>query len=728
MITQSVTRFRATLLCILASVPHLMPVHAEGDPSRPDAIEPKTVLAIMERVADWQFANPSKHKPTDWTQAAGYTGIMALAGISPDSKYRDAMVRMGEENQWQPGPRVYHADDHCVGQTYAELYFQLREPKMIEPMRARFDGILANPHEGTLQFKTPGNQDRWSWCDALFMAPPAWLRMYVATGTTSYLDLSVDHWWRTSDYLYDKEEHLYYRDSTYFEKRESNGAKVFWGRGNGWVMGGLVRMLQYLPSNHPSRQRFEEQYKQMCAKLLTCQQDDGMWRASLLDPAGYPLKETSSSGFYTYAFAWGVNQGLLDRTSYEPAVRKAWAALVSCVQNDGKLTHVQPIGEDPKKFPDDSTEIYGTGAFLLAGSEVYRMAVLEKTKPRIISVTNPGDFHRACETVEVDLGESGMAPVVMDALTSRILNSQVITNHLLFQTDLAPGETRGFLLLAPGSVAGVPPADVKTFCRFVPERMDDFAWESDRIAHRMYGPALVTGEGTVSSGVDVWVKSTRQMVINKWYKSGDYHTDHGEGLDGYSVAHNSKPTRGCGGLGIWDGKKLHVSGNFKSQRVIANGPVRSEFELTYDAWDAAGRKVSEVKRMSIDAGSNFTRVTSTFTCDGNQPLNLGIGIAYRDGGDVTSDLKQGWLAYWEPESGKNGHTACGLVLPSGVKQFTKDNANLLAIVEAQPGKPHTYYLGAGWSKSGDFPDAKAWEAAVQGIARRVKAPLVVKLK
>ena len=120
----------------------------------------------------------------------------------------------------------------------------------------------------------------------------------------------------------------------------------------------------------------------MSAKLLTCQQDDGMWRASLLDPADYPLKETSSSGFYTYAFAWGVNQGLLDRKSYEPAVRKAWTALVSCVQNDGKLTHVQPIGADPQKFPDDSTEIYGVGAFLLAGSEIHRMAALENTKPR----------------------------------------------------------------------------------------------------------------------------------------------------------------------------------------------------------------------------------------------------------------------------------------------------------------------------------------------------------
>ena len=139
-------------------------------------------------------------------------------------------------------------------------------------------------------------------------------------------------------------------------------------------MGGLVRMLQHLPAGDPDRGRFEQQFKEMSATILACQQDDGLWRSSLLDPASYPLKETSGSGFYTYALAWGVNNGLLERAKYEPAVLKAWAALVACVAADGKLTHVQPIGADPKKFAEDATEVYGVGAFLLAGSEVYRLA------------------------------------------------------------------------------------------------------------------------------------------------------------------------------------------------------------------------------------------------------------------------------------------------------------------------------------------------------------------
>jgi rhamnogalacturonyl hydrolase YesR len=692
-------------------------------------IKPQAVLEVMERVADWQLAHPSKHPPTDWTQGAGYAGIMALAGISESPKYRDAMLAMGATNQWALGRRKYHADDHTVGQIYCELFLQDRDPKMIAMMRKQFDDILANPHEGSLQFKTPGNQDRWSWCDSLFMSPPAWVRLTAVTGDDRYLQFAVTNWWRTSDYLYDAKHCLYFRDSTYFEKREANGEKVFWGRGNGWVMGGLVRMLQYLPSNHPDRARFIKQFQDMAGAVLKCQQTDGLWRASLLDPSNYPLKETSSSGFYTYALTWGVNQGLLDRASFEPAVRHAWAALVSCVQADGKLTHVQPIGADPKHFAEDTTEIYGAGAFLLAGSEIYRLAVVASSKPVRVQVKNPAAFARHTETVAVTIEKLPQAPVVLDGPTSRILDSQVVGDELLFQVDFAAGAAKEYLILPRAALAAVPSPLLKTFARFVPERMDDFAWESDRIAHRMYGPALIAGEGTISSGVDVWVKRTRNLVLNKWYASGDYHKDHGEGLDCYAVSHGKIPTRGCGGLGIWDGTKLAVSRNFTTQRVIATGPVRSEFELTYETWDATGRKVSEVKRMSIDANSNFTRAESTFTTDDSAPLTVGVGIAKRDEKGVQAeDLKSGWLTYWETPTGQNGNTCCALIFPAGVKEFTKDEANFLAITSATPGKPFVYYLGAGWSKSGDFADADAWQQCTADFARRLATPLEVKLQ
>jgi len=721
------TDYRASIKLDRPAQTRILPVSGVAGSFAPlsDAIEPRAILSAMERVADWQLAHPSRHDPTDWTQGAGDAGIMALAGISGDPKYRDAMLRMGEQTHWKLGRRLYHADDHAVGQTYAELYLQYRDPKMIAPMQTQFDRILANPPNfPSLDFTQKDIGDLWSWCDSLFMAPPTWMRLYAVTGEERYRDFAVTHWWRTSDYLYDTEEHLFFRDSTYFDKRESNGAKIFWSRGNGWVMAGLVRVLEYLPTNDPARDRFDRQFKEMSAAVLQCQQPDGLWRSSLLDPESYPLKETSGSGFYTYALAWGINQGLLDRKTFEPTVRRAWTALVGCVTTEGKLTHVQPIGADPRRFDQQATEVYGVGAFLLAGSEVYRMAVLETAKPVRVEVRNSADFSRSTETVSVTLDKLPEGAVVMDGLGSRILGSQPIGSELLFQVDLAPRETRRYVVVASNALAAVPPPIIKTYARFVPERMDDFAWESDRIAFRMYGPALITGEGTISSGVDVWVKSTRDLVINKWYRSGDYHADHGEGLDGYKVG----PTRGCGGLGLWDGSQLHVSGNFATQRVIATGPIRSVFELTYAAWDAGGRTLSEVKRLSIDANSNFTRAESTFTSDRKSAFLIGIGIVKREGkGTVVEDRKQGWLAYWEPDMPPNGHTGCGVILPEGVKDFTTDGTHLLAVGRAKPGKPYVYYFGAGWSKSGDFCDAAAWEKAVKDCSRRLASPLRVSL-
>jgi unsaturated rhamnogalacturonyl hydrolase len=743
--------------------------------AQPADLAPKPVLEIMQRVADWQLANPSQHKPTDWTCGAGDAGFMALAGISGDAKYRDAMLAMSETNCWQLGPKKFHADDHAVGQTYCELYFLYRDPKMIAPMRERFDSILAEPSKvESLAFDQPKHMagENWSWCDSLFMAPPAWLRLYRATGDERYLNFMLKEWWRTTDYLYDKDEHLYFRDSTYFKKTEANGKKVFWGRGNGWVMGGLVRVLQYLPTNHPERPRFEQLFKDMAAKILTCQQPDGLWRASLLDPASYPLKETSASGFYTYALAWGVNQGLLDRALFEPAVRKAWAALVGCVDADGKLTHVQPIGADPKHFKEDATEVYGVGAFLLAGSEVYRLAILENNNAITVKVTNSANFWRESETVEIDpstLTTTNGAYVfaVMEGASSRILDSQPYSelnkqpgserpheSKLLFQVDLSPVETRTFsiFVLDVAALDYLPKPIVKTFARFVPERLDDFAWESDRIAHRAYGQALAKSpEHTISSGADVWIKKDRELTVDRMYATKHYHEDNGSFMDDYRVG----KSRGCGGLGIWDGKNLFVSGNWMTWKLITTGPIRSEFELTYDAWDAGnGRKVSEVKRFSIDAGSWLTKVSSTISSEDKSPLTIGVGLAERACPTnreefIAHDLTEGWMTYWQPEDQPKGTTAVAILLPkNSVKEFTNDNPampdsvkhanvpqpthegypairNQLAITQVEIGKPFEYYFGACWDRSGDFTNHLQWENYLKNFAARRDQPLQV---
>jgi rhamnogalacturonyl hydrolase YesR len=753
------------------------------------AVKPYPVLAAMQRVADWQLAHPVKTRPTGWVQAVGDVGMMALTGVSGDPKYREAMLAKGEASDWKLADyqgRKYHADDQCEGQVWTELYFLYRENRMIEPLRESFDFILSHPPDvHSLDFTQPHGraQELWSWCDSLFMAPPTWLRLYAATGDTRYRNFAVTNWWRTTDYLYDKKEHLFFRDSTFFDKRGPHGQKIFWGRGNGWVMAGLVRVLQYLPDNDPGRPRFEQLFKDMAAKILTLQQPDGLWSASLLDPADYPEKETSGSALFTYALAWGVNQGLLDRAQFEPAVRKAWGALVECVDADGKLTHVQPPGSQPEKFAPGSTAPYGSGAFLLAGSEVYRMAVLEETKPAVITVTNPADFRRETETVELNLADVAsrldLSPAtgkfaVMNGTSPRILVSQVYASEpgqapdkLLFQVDLAPHETRTYDILDASALAAVPQSIVKTFARYVPEREDDFAWESDRIAHRMFGKALETWkkEPLTSSGVDVWIKRTRHLVINNMYRTMDLFNIHGPAQDDYKVG----KTRGDGGLGVWKKGKLYVSKNWRTYKMITTGPIRSEFELTYDAWDADGKMVSETKRISIDAGSNLSRFESTFSSKNKSPLQIGVGLAERPGdnvivpdgspvidtwqsstakGLVVQNKKEGWMTYWQPQDFVKGTTAVAIVLPKGsVETFTNDAPNLptsaftppthtlgegqpairdlLAITRAEVGNPLIYYAGAGWSESGDFPDAKSWVDYVRHFAECRDQPLQV---
>ncbi|GAB3458006.1 hypothetical protein GCM10027321_13320 [Massilia terrae] len=713
----------ALLAACAAPNPHpaATPGPISAAPADAAALAPAAVLAEMKRVADWQLAHPSAHAPDDWTQAVGYAGFMALSNLAPTHNYRDAMVAMGMRNEWKPGKRMYHADDHVVGQTYAELYLQMREPDMIAPLRERLDDILAHPRTGSLDFTTPGNQERWSWCDALFMGPPTWMRVYAATGDSRYLEHAVEEWWHTSDYLYDRDERLYYRDSNYFKQREANGKKVFWARGNGWVMAGLARTLQYLPGGHPARAHFETQFREMAAKVASLQQADGTWRASLLDPDAYPARETSSTGLFAYALAWGINQGLLDASEYGPAVRRAWSALVASVAPDGKLTHVQPVGRAPGGFPEDATEVYGVGAFLLAGSEMFRMGLQARATPQTVMAVNPGSFYRPDETIEVKA--PGAPVVVMEADTSRIVPSQRLGDSLLFQANFVANQQRRFLLFPASRLPPLATPDVKVHARYVPERYDDFAWESDRIAHRLYGPAILKVPSEhVGSGIDVWVKRVRTPIVDLFYKRGEYHTDHGEGLDNYDVG----TARGCGGEEIFVGGKPYPAPVYSSWKLLASGPLRAAFELRYDGWNAGGQKVSETKRFSIDAGSNFTRVESVYTYATGAPLQVGVGISQRQGdGRLVRNEAAGWMSYWQPEKAPNGHTACAIIVPDQRLTAGIDREDALLMAQARPGQPFVHYLGAGWSKSGDFPDAQAWEATVANVAARVAAPLKV---
>lgn len=306
-----------------------------------------------------------------WEMGAFFIGLEALAQTSGDQKYIDALRLIADANDWKLGERIYHADDHCVGQMYLYLYSIYNELNMIADLQMQFDWIIENPHPQSLDYSEGKN--RWSWCDALFMSPPAWLYLTNTTGKLKYLKYMNDHYWQTYEHLYDKEEHLFYRDDRYYDRREANGEKVFWSRGNGWVLAGLARMIDNFPQNFEPKKKYINLYKEMISKIKDIQPSDGMYRASLLDPESYPVKEASGTAFFIYAAAWGVNNGYIDKSEYLPFIAKSWNSLQNCIDEDGKLGWTQLPGSEPGDVQAQYNAPYGVGAYLLAGSEVYNL-------------------------------------------------------------------------------------------------------------------------------------------------------------------------------------------------------------------------------------------------------------------------------------------------------------------------------------------------------------------
>jgi hypothetical protein len=311
--------------------------------------------------------------------------------------------------------------------------------------------------------------------------------------------------------------------------------------------------------------------------------------------------------------------------------------------------------------------------------------------------------------------------------------------ELLFQHSFAAGEKSAtFTVEKLDALASVFP--VKAHARYVQERLDDFAWENDRIAHRIYGQALAApappGSGKEvlqTSGIDIWFKRVDYPIIDRWYNKGHdhYHKDEGEGLDMYNVG-----SRGCGGTGIWAGGKLYTSGNYKNWKVLANGPVRAVFEISYDSWDAGGVTVSEVKRFTVDAGHQLDQVESTFSFSGEERLTVAVGLNKTPANKkhdpqiaVSRGQQDGTLLQWISlnASPANGAYGTAVVLP-GASGFTEDAGNELALASVEPGKPLRYYVGAAWDKAGRIASQEAWRAYVTAAAVRAAHPVQVMLR
>jgi unsaturated rhamnogalacturonyl hydrolase len=669
--------FHRLAACLIA-----VPLFWVPPASAASELQPAAITTALKRSADWQLANPSGTEIRDWIIAPLYDGLLRTALTTGDANYLAAVIRLGTQSGWTPSNRAYHADDHAVGHAWLDIY--LMDPSRKErlaPMADRLSQVIAHPVTEKIEHgkkpKTKGVSvsDRWTWCDALYMAPPTLARLFTATGNRKYLEFLDQEFQFTYDHLYDPEEKLFFRDATFFQKRAPNGKKTFWSRGNGWVYGGLALMLDHLPKDHGKRPFYEKLFEEMTTAILAAQQADGLWHPSLLDPKEIDAGETSGSGFFTFGLAWGVNHGLLDRATHQPAITRAWNGLMTRVKPDGLVGYVQPVGAAPDHLEPGDTQDYGTGAFLLAGSEILRML--------------------------------GVAPVDGPSL-------------LKAAEKLVTGD-----------------GTLRAYARLVPERMDDLAWENDKVAFRICGPALRSGPE--DSGIDIWCKRVARPILDKWYSDDlthgiSYHKDHGEGLDAYKVG----DARGCGGLGLWINNQLVTADTYISAEIIWTGPEVAEFHTVYQyPVKVEGKRLLEYRVTRLRLGERLSDITSTFSTQPNQrfrnrkvgmklPYEIAIGLNSQDkGASMTLEDEKGRIAIYEALAEKGLGTGV-LVNPATVVRTARlpatdrdrKNAHALVIVRPDDQGRVSYRSGFAWAGDGEVATAAAWLQYLESDAVR----------
>ena len=371
-----------TKITILASILFTVSINAQKLPSKNESLQ-------AMRIANDYFMNKwpdagktiftNIERPSNiWTRAVYYEGLMEFYKIDPDKKYKDYAIQWGEFHKWNllGGIKTRNAVNQCCGQVYIDLYLIDKKEEYIKNIKASVDSMMATE-----------KKDDWTWVDAIQMAMPVYTRLGVVYKDPAYFNRMYEMYAYTKykhggNGLYDTKTDLWWRDKDFIYPayKEPNGEGCYWSRGNGWVFAALVRVLELLPKSDPHYKEYLTDYQKMCKALLPLQREDGFWNVSLKDPNNFGGKELTGTSLFTYGFAWGINNGLLDKKQFAPAISKAWNALLKdCVHTDGKLGYVQGTGKEPKeaqpvtydKIPD--FEDFGLGCFLLAGSEVYKL-------------------------------------------------------------------------------------------------------------------------------------------------------------------------------------------------------------------------------------------------------------------------------------------------------------------------------------------------------------------
>ncbi|PTB33849.1 glycoside hydrolase family 88/105 protein [Photobacterium phosphoreum] len=338
----------------------------------------ETILTAMKRVYRYQAQNQTRSvvrrsgktrfiKDTDWERGVFWSCVSAAWLATDDNEYLDGVMNYTLHTGFRPGPNDRFADDHICCQAYLDVYPLIDQVEALEPTIKALDLMIESPQAG---------RKDWWWCDSLFMAPPAFAALTQRTGDPKYLDYMNTAFWDSVEHLLDPETGLFYRDYRYIpdgnggELREANGNKVFWSRGIGWVLAAVPRLLARMPADYPQREKYLALFTSLAAEVIKYQQADGFWRTSLLDPENFPAPESSATALFCYGLAWGIKQGHLEVDIYMPVVETSWAALQTCIHDNGMMGWVQLPAFNPRDVAFEHNIDYGAGAFLLAATAV----------------------------------------------------------------------------------------------------------------------------------------------------------------------------------------------------------------------------------------------------------------------------------------------------------------------------------------------------------------------
>ncbi len=428
------------------------------------------VEEVVRRANDYWIANHALGN-AGWANSTYYTGNQRAFRITGETAYLDRALDWANANQWLAGPESggsAAADSQLCGQTYVDLYRLDPQPIRMADIDSAIQALVNNP----------AADNDWWWIDAFYMAGPTFVKLGNEADDPDYFEqmLTMYDYMKTTRGLYDATSGLWWRDSRFID------TEVFWARGNGWVLGGLTRILDELPADAPQRPEMVEMFQTLCAALKPLQGADGMWRSDLLSPGDYPNPETSGTGLFTYSMAWGVRNGLLDPGEYTNTIAKAWLGLTTlALKPSGLVGYVQARDYRPNPADENETHDFGVGAFLLACTEI---GLLAADSPSASAWAGPN------ESV-LDLDGSGQELVTLDATATEVYRETV--NNYTWWIDGSPIATgitaQVSLPLGTNSIAlKVSHSDgqiytnsvVKTVIAIIPDAgPDQVVWDND---------------------------------------------------------------------------------------------------------------------------------------------------------------------------------------------------------------------------------------------------------